>query len=368
MRNREDTFMQGASRSHGKEDEISFQIRSLQTLRGHEQPVTCVRFSPLGFPLASASGNEIRLWEQNEDQGYSLQQVVKVNAYKLAFSSDGSLMASVGGSGNIPASISLWTAQGISLAPLLDQGIDLIFIPDSPYLLIGDRYGHLRVWDVTEQKLLSEFASIPDLLHLAYHDPVRELAITPDGKRLAFCCPSKRGAVQICTVQPEAAGSAAMVSWVDALVDRQVFVSALAFSPDQQVLAIAARDLLFFDAQTLLPTGLCQCPSAQDSVIQIAFSPDGQYIAGASKLGTVCIWNVATRQPAVSFEAHTTFPLHYLSSLIGSIDWSTDAMLIATSGTAYWEGEKIEQGQRFLQADDFTVKLWQCKWKRQLRK
>ncbi|KAL8364767.1 hypothetical protein RB595_003847 [Gaeumannomyces hyphopodioides] len=106
----------------------------------------------------------------------------------------------------------------------------------------------------------------------------------------------------------------------------------IAFSPDGQKLASASRDktVKLWDAAT----GAClqTLEGHSDSVRSIAFSPDGQKLASASNDNTVKLWNAATGACLQTLERH--------SDSVLSIAFSPD-------------GQRLASASR-----DKTVKLW----------
>jgi WD40 repeat protein len=85
----------------------------LYSCRGHSAPVATLAFSPDGKRLASASldvnrlTGEVKLWETTKGT-----EVLTLPGFQaVTFSSDGRLLAAVGGDGLHPSMIQVWEGQ-----------------------------------------------------------------------------------------------------------------------------------------------------------------------------------------------------------------------------------------------------------------
>jgi WD40 repeat protein len=339
------------------------QIRLFMVLRGHRGGVDTVRFSSDGNLIASADGGELRLWKKGRNGSYTLYHVIDASTNRVAFSPDGSLIASAGGR----RGVRLWSLEGSCVAEFHPDESEVAFTPDGMILVTGDTAGYVRIRDVVTRKLLYEFRGGSDQKDIS--GPVTNLSFAPDGRRLAFCCSGKRGSVRVCDIQGSGLGRATWtIKGVDIMTSPKAEVAALSFSPDWQFLAVAASCIWLFDAESLVLVGALDLPTSSDP-IAIAFSPDGRLLAVATGEGMVWIWNVATRQIVTSFGAHTDVPIpDYISSVIGVIDWSPVEKLIATSGMGVFLIYDPQKGHDVPGQNDYTVKLWKCKWRGEKRK
>ena len=108
------------------------------------------------------------------------------------------------------------------------------------------------------------------------------------------------------------------------------FVSAVAFSPDSQLLASASSNKVrLWD----LSTGASHCTLEGHSsyISAVAFSPDGQFLASASS-NKVRIWDASTAASHSTLEGH--------SSGVNAVAFSPDGQLLASASS------------------DHTVRLW----------
>jgi WD40 repeat protein len=207
----------------------------------HNCPVEALALSGEGNLLAVAdSANVVTLWDLVERRPRKSFPSATVSMRTLAFTLDGSMLAG-GGWDN---TIRLWdTATGKELGVFRghnDAVVTHAFAPDGRTLASGDLHGIVKLWDLatlTERTLLNP---------------------TPD----------------------------------------KVFmneVSALAFSPDSQTLAVAiANAVQLWDAATEKCT--IRLEGHTGKVKCLAFSPDGTRLASGSYDQTVRIWDLTRSQ------------------------------------------------------------------------
>lgn len=160
----------------------------LAILPGHAQDVLALAFSPDGSILASSGmDGEIRLWDvaTREQVGQPLQGH-SGEVYALDFDQEGATLLSAGQDGNV----NLWDPMGSLLVQSLYNLVQPLYSQDSPVisalfgpdekLFLGGRDGSLATVDLAAGEGRVEM--IPSL----QGQSLACLAISPDGQRVAF--------------------------------------------------------------------------------------------------------------------------------------------------------------------------------------
>jgi WD40 repeat protein/energy-coupling factor transporter ATP-binding protein EcfA2 len=310
-------------------DNVQFNPQLLQFLRGHDDSVNTVAFSPDGKLLASGSADQtIILWDVFTHEQISQPLSLAGSVNSIAFSPDGTMLAA----GTSDKTILLWdmnTHETIG-QPLTGHSGPIhsaVFSPDGKILASGDDDGTVILWDVVTRQRIGE------PLHAS--GSVYSLAFSPDGRTLAFG--STDPTITLWDVAThEAIGQP--------LVGHKGSVYSLAFSPDGKTLASGSNDyaVILWDLNTHQPIGQ---PLTRHSnlVASLVFSPDGKTLASASYDSTIILWNVATHQRIGQ-------PLRGHSDSVLSVTFSPDGKMLASGGAdrtvILWQGttqQRIDQ-------------------------
>jgi len=272
------------------------------TLRGHQDAVQSLAFSPDGTTLASASlDSTVRVWHAATGQvRTTLNHSDRV--WAVAFSPDGDTLAS----GVADQTVTLWhlpTGKPRSKLRGPDEIRCVAFSPDGKTLASAGAAGSLLLWNLSTGDVQ---------MNLQQPKTVRSLAFSPDGKTLATITTYGDGKVwDVATGKEQAT-----------FRGHRWGSFAVAFSPDGKTLASAgSQSVKLLDPNTGQErTSL----SGQTSYVNaLAFSPNGELVALGSLNGDVTLWNPATGQTRTY--GHAVGP-------VLAVTFSPDGKILASAG------------------------------------
>ena len=233
------------------------------------------RSPPLVF---SADGSRLAAWSQHSD----------VNVYDP---DTGRLLFSLGGHGAAVGAVA--------------------FSPDGRQIASGAANGRIRLWDARAGSVDREL--------LGHDGEITALAFRPDDETLASG--AHDGTVRLWS--RTASRPLAEVPDVRGL-------SAVAFSPDGSLLALAApgsAGVELLDVPSL--QRCCILTGLKSDVARLAFSPDGRYVAAAcaphDDTGDVVVWLTRDEQPVARLEGHDGGAVHVAFSPDGTAILTGDA-------------------------------------------
>ena len=265
------------------------------TLDGHERGVATVVFSPDGTTLASGScwDGTIRIWDLRTNEPRHVLTGLN-GVTELAFSRDGKLLASAG-EGNV---VTLWDVEtGEEYSRLTDFRWPVqcvAFSPDGTLLVTGggsldgrpDGQGEIKVWDVANRSLVTTLDG--------HTSAVLAVAFSPDGVNLATG--SLDETIRLWDLKSRRQRLT--------LGGLSHCVQALAFSRNGRLLAWSGRNdglVSLLDANTGAEVVRLIGHSA---VVQgIAFAPDGRGLATGGGDRTIKLWDVPAYEPSLSLSA-----------------------------------------------------------------
>jgi len=296
-------------------------------LHGHDSEVWCAAFSPAGQLLASGGKDQnVMLWS-TQPKAVS-PSLPNQNGHRPVFSSTGSLIATALPSG-APAHPAIWDLAKRALVAELsedEQAVafasdgriitwevgarDLVLhsledgsavhvtleglgpatesieargcSPEGSVFFVLDGSGQIRVWKVDGGRLQASFKGPAP--------PIRAARLGPDGKYFALSL-ERENAVRLYEV---ASGHQTL------LAGHRDFVSGLAFSPDDQVLATGSMDGTIRLWETATGKSLAVLPGHVEEATDVAFSPDGRTLASVSHRDSIKLWHLPTRRELFS--------------------------------------------------------------------
>ena len=287
--------------------------KPLATLSGHADYVRSLAFSPDGKMLAAAGGppqrgGEIKIWDISSivAPGFSpANAALKGGAtllktllghkdciYSVAWSPDGKLLAS----GSYDKMVKLWDAATGQEVKNLQDHIDAVFAvafsPDGKHLASGSQDRSVKIWDIASGQRLYTLSDATDGL--------TSIAYSPSGKQIAAAGYDK-------TIYVWQVGDSDG-RLLRSLIADEDSILALAWTPDGKMLITSSSDgsIRFRDAATLDPVGVIA--HQPDWVEALSISPDGTRLAAGRFNGTLSLFDVKSFKevlgPWVAFEPH----------------------------------------------------------------
>ena len=299
------------------------------SLRGHEQEVNCVAFSPDGKFIASGSSDStVCLWNiiGNPTAQFLLGHEQEVNC--IAFSPDGKFLVS----GSIDGILCLWDLQG-NLITQPWQGheegvISVAFSPNSDgcanpsgvrIVSVGFD-GTVCLWDLQGNAITQPWRG--------HKEGVISVAFSPNGDCIISV--GFDGTVCLWDLQ----GNSITQPWHK----HEAKIICAAFSPDRKLIVSGSSDstVRLWDIQGN-PIGQ-PWHGHEGHVNSVAFSPDGKFIISGSCDRTIRLWNINGNPITQPWRGH--------EGQVNSLAFSPDGKLIISGGdrtVRLWELHQILQ-------------------------
>ncbi|MBN9125394.1 MAG: hypothetical protein BGO99_13630 [Nitrosospira sp. 56-18] len=313
-------------------------------LRGHEDLVLSVAFSPDGSRIISGSLDKtLRLWDGNfGTAGQPIGVPLRGHeswVYSVAFSSDGNRIVS----GSHDKTLRFWDARsGESIGEPLrghEDGVwSVAFSPDGSSIVSGSVDKTLRLWDARTGQ--------PIGIPLRGHESVvSSVAFSPDGSRIVSG--SRDYTLRLWDVRRGEPLSRPLQGHAD-------WVSSVAFSPDGSRIVSGSRDktLRLWDARSGKPIGE-PLRGHEEGVLSVAFSPDGSRIVSGSEDKTLRLWDARSGESiGEPLRGHGDVVYSVAFSPDGIVSGSEDSTLRLWNASIGTTGQPIGKSMRPDAGDD----------------
>jgi WD40 repeat protein len=254
----------------------------INSFAGHGNAIAELLFSRDGKTLASAGTDKtIKLWDVTAEPN----PMRRMGVAFVAYAPDGNRLASAQGN-----DVKIWNTNGWRISATLAGHSAMIrsfaYSPDGRLLASGSEDQTARLWDVATGKAR--------FILNGHRDKVWDVAFSPDGKLLATASLDKTVALWDVAAGRELAR----------LVGHEGAVRGVAFSPDGRLLASASVDTSIRLWDVAARRELARLKGHSSEVNRVAFSPDGKLLASTSADSTIKLWDVATRKETTTLKGH----------------------------------------------------------------
>ncbi len=292
--------------------------QELWTLRGHTKNVTCVTFSRDGRRLASTSSDQtIKIWDGTLSPEALTWRGAAGPIAKIAFFPDGDRIL-VAKNVEDPAGrvyhrlTILDTAHDMRDATLDDASdsecgrpIDGIAIrSDGQLVASASQSGRIEAWTVADGRSCFRYDDGTSRFE--------DVAFSPDGRRLAAAgqVNARRPNGELAPNDTDANGLLLVFNLDSGLILWRLagtttgLIRDIAFSPDGQFLATADNTTTITIWDSKSGQARRKLRGHTRLISSLAFNPDGEKLASASWDSTVIVWDLASRQPTARLQGH----------------------------------------------------------------
>ncbi|MBV6626462.1 MAG: SMI1/KNR4 family protein [Rivularia sp. (in: Bacteria)] len=282
-------------------------FRYLKTLRGHSRSVYSIAFSPDGQILASGSADAtVKLWNLLSFQEITTLRGHTSSIRTVAISSCNQILAS----GSTDATIKLWNLQSREEICTLqghNHSVNTVAIsPDGQILASGSDDCTVKLWDLHSHQEICTLQG--------HSDAVFAIDISPDGKTLATG--SADGTIKLWDLQN--------LKEIRCFGEDLGCVYALRFWQQQEILASThGNRIILKHLKTNISVDIVP------GYTSIAASPDGNILAAGGL--TIDIWDLTKNQMIRMFRLNAGNSLPYHSDYIYSVAFSPNGQMIASA-------------------------------------
>jgi WD40 repeat protein len=352
-------------------------------LKGHEDVVHSVAFSPDGKKLISGSFDAtVRVWNlEKPEEAQIILRGHERGVYSMVLSPDGTKLVF----GDSHATLWLWDLEKLEDAPRTFKGLDGIihsisFSPDGKMVASGGEDKVVRLWNLDRP-------GEPPIEFKGHEGIVYSVSFSPDGKRLASGSEDKtvrlwnlekpketplilnghEGVVYSTAFSPDGSrlisggSDATLRLWIlekpeeapTILKEHEGAVRFVTFSPDGKTVVSGSDDrtLRLWDLEK--PEKAFKVLEGHEGpVVSVKFNQDGKKLASGSGDKTIRLWDL--EKPG---DAYAVFKGH--EGWISSITFSSDGKRLASGGEdttlRLWNLEKPDEAPTIFRGHKSTI-------------
>jgi WD40 repeat protein len=293
----------------------------MRVLKGHEDIVRCLSYSPDGKLLAAGDElNYIRLWSLPQGEEIDVLDRDAGSVEALAFSPSGKRLAA-----GLPDLLVVWDVESRKVVAEKTGHTGgtrgLSWHPDGKVFASCGWDRQVRFWT---EDLATRWPA------LEMPEPMMALAFSSDGKTLA--CAGSSGTLLL--LELNLSKRARFSGVPDSVVSKhQRGLFSLARTSDGRLLATgdAKGDVVLWEVGSDAPVRILQ--GHEWTVYGLAFTPNGQSLLSASADETVRLWEVSTGRLVETFRWHS----RWVTSVVVSPDGMTAAAGSADGTIVVWD-------------------------------
>jgi WD40 repeat protein len=195
------------------------------------------------------------------------------------------------------------------------------------WLAVAEHGGTLKIWDIAKGIEIHKIEGLTD--------DQTELKFSPDGARVLGRAKSVPLKIWICDLATDRIMTKTLPDFSNSIRGR--------FSPDGKRIALVAlfgsrfAEVPVLDAET--GDEILRLKGHNDSVVNVAFSPDSKRLASCGMDTTVRVWDLASGQETLRLKGHT--------GNVTSVEFSSDGHRLisaATDGTVrFWDATPVPE-------------------------